>query len=114
MRQAVQMGEGKVTAPATKETDERGTPGWILDLVTDALGEIEYDPCTTHENPTGARFYTALPDNGLEWAWEHRAKHFARCRKTMPTAGSLVSSDGAVQPFPGPSGRTTRRRTQCS
>jgi len=57
-------------APSTKETDERTTPAWILDIVCEALGEIEYDPCTTAANPTGARFFTCLPDNGLEWAWE--------------------------------------------
>lgn len=46
------------------------TPGYVLAPVRQALGgEIELDPCTEPDNPTGAqRFYTEA-DDGLTSPW---------------------------------------------
>lgn len=45
------------------------TPSYVLDRVRADLGGIDLDPCTTEDNPTGARtFYTAA-DDGLDLAW---------------------------------------------
>lgn len=51
------------------------TPAYVLAPVTQALGGIGLDPCTTADNPAGAeRFYTAADDglaspwNGKDWA----------------------------------------------
>src|SRR4051812_31309757 len=46
------------------------TPGYVLEPVREALGEIELDPCTEPENPTGAERFYALPDDGLSLPWD--------------------------------------------
>lgn len=46
------------------------TPTYILDPVREALGGvIELDPCTTPDNPVGARQWIAPPANGLVDPW---------------------------------------------
>jgi len=54
-------------------TDERYTPAWVLDIAR-KLGPIAYDPCTTPENHTGARDFSALPEDGLSQDWWSRAR----------------------------------------
>lgn len=44
------------------------TPDVVLELVR-KVGPIGLDPCTTQENPTGARQWFAPPDNGLSVSW---------------------------------------------
>lgn len=46
------------------------TPDYVLDpLRVDLGGDIDLDPCTTADNPTGAaRFFTVI-DDGLSKAW---------------------------------------------
>lgn len=56
-----------------KETDERYTPRWLLDLVVSALGPLAYDPCTAPHNPAGALMFAYLPTtDGLETSWSNR------------------------------------------
>lgn len=63
------------TEVRVKDTDERYTPSWLLDLVREALGAIAYDPCTTPDNPVCAVNFSALPrENGLETNWLKRAR----------------------------------------
>ncbi len=49
------------------------TPGYVLRLVRHDLGgEIDLDPCTTPDNPTGARTFYTTDDDGLEQPWGGR------------------------------------------
>lgn len=57
-----------------KASDERYTARPLINLITAALGPIMYDPCTTKDNPVGARAFSALPENGLEQDWKRRAR----------------------------------------
>lgn len=57
-----------------KESDERYTDPVLIGLIVAALGPIAYDPCTTKDNPVGAREFSALPDNGLMQDWKRRAR----------------------------------------
>lgn len=46
------------------------TPAYVLEEVRRALGgAIDLDPCTTPDNPTGARVFYALPQDGLNLPW---------------------------------------------
>lgn len=50
------------------ESDERYTPQGVLDVVR-AVAPIGLDPCTTKDNPTGAKRWFTAEDNGLGKAW---------------------------------------------
>ena len=48
------------------------TPGYVLDPVREDLGgTIDLDPCTEPDNPTGARRFYTVVDDGLvqPWSW---------------------------------------------
>lgn len=46
------------------------TPAYLLEPVRIALGgEIELDPCTESDNPTGATQYFTREDDGLQQLW---------------------------------------------
>jgi hypothetical protein len=45
------------------------TPAYVLEPVRVAMGGIGLDPCTEPDNPTRAREYHALPDDGLSHRW---------------------------------------------
>ena len=49
------------------------TPAYVLEPVRQLLHGIDLDPCTESNNPTGARRFYALPDNGLERSWEGKS-----------------------------------------
>lgn len=47
------------------------TPAYVLDPVREALGgSIELDPCTTQDNPVGAKQFFYLPTDGLARDWD--------------------------------------------
>ena len=53
--------------------DERQTqltPGWLVEKIRALLGGIDLDPCTTSDNPVGAKRY--FTDKGLEREWSGR------------------------------------------
>lgn len=52
-------------------TDERYTPPGVLAVVR-AIAPIALDPCTTADNPTGARWYFTQEQDGLARVWEPR------------------------------------------
>lgn len=52
-----------------KSTDRRFTPRWLIDLVVQALGDIELDPCSEAHNPTGATLFYTAEDDGLSRDW---------------------------------------------
>jgi hypothetical protein len=56
-------------APKTKPTDERYTPIDLIECIVLGMGQVGYDPATPKHNPTNARRFTSLPDNGLETDW---------------------------------------------
>lgn len=45
------------------------TPRYVLDPVWADLGGIGLDPCTTADNPTGARYFYTESDDGLSKPW---------------------------------------------
>lgn len=46
------------------------TPSYVLDPVrVDLGGRIDFDPCTTVDNPTGARYFLTAEDDGLSQSW---------------------------------------------
>ncbi len=45
------------------------TPSYILEPVREWLGGIDLDPCTTSDNPTGAREFYAPPQDGAVMPW---------------------------------------------
>lgn len=45
------------------------TPEYVLEPVRSDLGGIQLDPCTTSDNPTGARFFLTSEHDGLKMAW---------------------------------------------
>lgn len=57
---------------ATSVTDERYTPGWVLDLVASALGGIDLDPCADPQRRVQASHHFTKEDNGLEQPWKGR------------------------------------------
>lgn len=45
------------------------TPPYVLAPVREALGGIGLDPCTEHDNPTGADVFYTVVDDGLTAPW---------------------------------------------
>jgi hypothetical protein len=58
------------TEVKTKETDERYTPGYLLEKFRELLGEIDLDPCASEDDRHRVcnNSFTAL-NNGLETDW---------------------------------------------
>jgi len=54
-----------------KQSNERYTPEWILNLVRE-YGNIDVDPCTTPCNRTLAAVYYTAGDDGLSRPWLRR------------------------------------------
>lgn len=55
---------------SSKPSDERYTPKHVLDVVRAfGHGVIDTDPCTTADNPIGARIHWTLAENGILQAW---------------------------------------------
>lgn len=46
------------------------TPKYVLDPIHELLGGIGLDPCTEPDNPTGARRFYCLPDDGCTLPWD--------------------------------------------
>ena len=59
---------GTLKALHSSERMDWQTPDEVLDLVR-SVGPIGYDPCTTPDNPTGARWVSAPPLDGLTSRW---------------------------------------------
>jgi len=51
-----------------KESDERYTPEYVLDVVR-SVGPIVLDPCTTVDNRTGAQHFFTFEDDGFTKDW---------------------------------------------
>ncbi len=51
------------------ERDQRFTPGWFLDHVQTAFGDIDLDPCAHPESSVEARRKIVLPECGLTSSW---------------------------------------------
>lgn len=51
-----------------KESDERYTPEYVLDIVR-VVGPISLDPCTTVDNRTNATRFFTFADDGLTQDW---------------------------------------------
>jgi hypothetical protein len=49
------------------------TPAYVLEPIRALLGGIDVDPCTEPDNPTGARTFYALPQDGLALTWTGRS-----------------------------------------
>ena len=49
------------------------TPAYVLDPIRELLGGIGLDPCTEADNPTRARKFYALPEDGLELSWTSKS-----------------------------------------
>lgn len=45
------------------------TPCYVLEPIRELLGGIDLDPCTEPDNPTGARQWYSLPDDGAALPW---------------------------------------------
>lgn len=52
-----------------KETDERYTPEWILNLVTEVMEGIDLDPCADPRKRVPAQQHFTKQDDGLEQVW---------------------------------------------
>ena len=52
----------------SKASDERGTPGWVMDAVTDLFGHHHLDVCATDENRKCYDWFTKELD-GLTHPW---------------------------------------------
>ena len=46
------------------------TPAYVLEPVRALLGGIDLDPCTEPDNPTGARQWYCLPQDGCALPWD--------------------------------------------
>jgi hypothetical protein len=46
------------------------TPAYVLEPIRSLLGGIELDPCTEPDNPTGARVFYSLPQDGATLPWD--------------------------------------------
>lgn len=49
------------------------TPGYILEPIRELLGGIGLDPCTEPDNPTGAKRFYCLPDDGCSLPWDEES-----------------------------------------
>jgi len=79
-------------------TDERYTPGWVLDLVIKVLGGIDLDPCADPQRRVQATTHFTKNDNGLEQPWSGRVflnPPFSNSRDWIRTLSLYVAS-GAV------------------
>jgi len=63
----IQAAEPRVEAA---DTGERYTPENVLELVR-AVAPIALDPCTTVANPTRAKAFLTMKDDGLKKVWRH-------------------------------------------
>ena len=54
-------------------TDKHNTPKWLVDKIGGFFDEIYLDPCTSAENPVGARSYFTEQDDGLSQEWGGRS-----------------------------------------
>lgn len=54
---------------APKARDDWQTPDVVIEAVL-KVGNIELDPCTSYENPTGADRVFTIAENGLEMPWD--------------------------------------------
>ena len=52
------------------------TPSYVLEPIRELLGEIDLDPCTEPDNPTGANSFYCLPDDGCSSTWAHATTVF--------------------------------------
>lgn len=50
-------------------TDDWQTPAWLVELVRCFGDGIALDPCTTPQNPTGAKNWAGPDRDGLAWHW---------------------------------------------
>lgn len=55
-------------------TDERYTPGQVLDPMVRVFGPLALDPCAPAHNPTGARNFYTKERNGLVQNWAAGAR----------------------------------------
>lgn len=54
------------------ECDDRQvylTPSYLLDPLRDIMGGFDLDPCTEPDNPTNARYFYCLPQDGCSLPW---------------------------------------------
>ena len=51
------------------EIDERYTPSWLIDLVSEVLGEIDVDPAADPNKRVPAKNHFTLEDDGLSQPW---------------------------------------------
>jgi len=61
------------TAGATAPPADRNnwqTPLDLIKMISDSMGGIALDPCTTDDNPVGAARYYTPADDGLTQSWE--------------------------------------------
>jgi DNA N-6-adenine-methyltransferase (Dam) len=49
------------------------TPAYLLEPVSELLGGIGLDPCTEPDNPTGARRFYCLPQDGCALPWNAKS-----------------------------------------
>lgn len=85
-----------VDAPSETQADtteaaskaERFTPAPILEIIR-AHAPIVIDPCTTADNPTGAKFFYTIKEDGLKVAWAPKAPGLAYCNPPY-TRGELA------------------------
>lgn len=59
--------------PGDHDRQRMLTPDYVLEPIRALLGGIGLDPCTESDNPTRARKFYALPQDGLELSWESRS-----------------------------------------
>lgn len=46
------------------------TPGYVLEPIRELLNGIDLDPCTEPDNPTQAKRFYCLPQDGCELPWD--------------------------------------------
>jgi hypothetical protein len=86
------------------------TPSYVLEPIRDLLGGIDLDPCTEPDNPTGARSFYALPQDGAALPWsgsvfcnppygEVRGRWIERCISHDGPAVLLIPAHTETQVF---------------
>ena len=55
--------------PGDHDRQRMLTPAYVLEPIRQLLTGIGLDPCTESDNPTKARRFYALPQDGLELSW---------------------------------------------
>jgi DNA N-6-adenine-methyltransferase Dam len=76
------------------------TPAYVLDPVREALGGvIGLDPCTTADNPAGARLCYFPPDDGAELPWDRASVFcnppYSRARERWVRRCAQAGADGS-------------------